>query len=44
LPAAPPSVADQSIPFTKRGQHSERQSFERAFPVGRFFAQYRVGV
>jgi hypothetical protein len=34
LPSALLSVADESIAFTKRGQHHDRQSFEPAFPVG----------
>ena len=44
LPSAPLSVPDQSIAFTERGQHRDRQSFEPAFPVGSFFAQYRLGI
>jgi hypothetical protein len=44
LPSALLSVADESIAFTKRGQHRDRQSFEPAFPVGPFFAQYRLGI
>jgi hypothetical protein len=34
LPSALLSVPDESIAFTKRGQHRDRQSFEPAFPVG----------
>ena len=30
LPSAPLSVPDQSIAFTKRGQHRDRQTFEPA--------------
>jgi hypothetical protein len=44
LPSAPLSVPDESIAFTKRGQHGDRQTFEPAFPVGTFFAQYRLGI
>jgi hypothetical protein len=39
LPSAPLSVPNQSITFTKRGQHRDRESFEPAFPVGTFFPQ-----
>jgi hypothetical protein len=39
LPGAPLSVPDESIAFTERGQHSDRQSFESALPVGPFLAQ-----
>jgi hypothetical protein len=41
---APLSVPDQSIAFTKRGQHDAPQAFQSAFPVGPFFAQYRLGI
>src|SRR5215217_9748765 len=44
LPSAPLSIPDQSIAFTKRGQHRDRQSLGPAFPVGPFFAQYRPGI
>jgi len=44
LPGAPLSAPDESITFTKRGQHGDRQPFESAFPVGPFFAQYRLGI
>ncbi|MGH3101211.1 MAG: hypothetical protein ACRDPU_09480 [Thermoleophilia bacterium] len=44
MPSALLSVPDESIPFTKGGQHRDRQSFEPAFPVGTFFAQYRLGI
>jgi hypothetical protein len=44
LPGAPLSVPDQSIAFTKCRQHFDRQGFESAFPVGPFFAEYRVGI
>jgi len=44
LPSAPLSVPDQSIAFTERGQHCDRESFEPAFSVGSFFAQDRLGV
>jgi hypothetical protein len=32
------------VAFTNRGKHGDRQSFESAFPVGTFFAQYRLGI
>jgi hypothetical protein len=35
--------ADRSVAFTERGQHRDRQTFEPAFPVGTFLAQYRLG-
>jgi hypothetical protein len=38
------SRPDESIAFTKRCQHGDRQDFEPAFPVGTFFAQYRLGI
>jgi hypothetical protein len=38
------SIPDESIAFTECGQHSNRQSFEAAFPVGPFFTQYRLGI
>ena len=44
LPSPPLSVPDQSIAFTERGQHGDRQTLEPAFPVGPFFAQYRLGI
>jgi hypothetical protein len=44
LPSAPLSIPDQSIAFAKRGQHSNRQSFEPTYPVGPFFTQYRLGI
>ena len=44
LPGPPLSIPDQSIAFTECGQHRDRQSFEPAFPVGPFFAQYRLGI
>jgi hypothetical protein len=44
LPSAPVSVPDESIAFTKRGQHGDRQTLESAFPVGPFFTQYRLGI
>jgi hypothetical protein len=44
LPSAPLRVPDESIAFGKRGQHRDSQSFEPAFPVGPFFAQYRLGI
>jgi hypothetical protein len=44
LPSPPLSVPDQSIAFTQRGQHRDRQSLEPAFPVGPFLTQYRLGV
>jgi len=44
LTSAPLSVPDEGIAFTKRGQHRDRQSFEPAFAVGTFFAQYRLGI
>jgi hypothetical protein len=34
----------QSIAFTKCRQHFDCQSFESAFQVGPFFAQYRLGI
>jgi hypothetical protein len=43
LPGAPLNP-DESIAFTKRGQRNDRQIFELAFPIGPFFAQYRLGV
>jgi hypothetical protein len=42
LPGATLSLPDESIAFTERGQHRDRQMFESAFPVGPFFAQYRL--
>jgi hypothetical protein len=36
LPSAQLSVPHESIAFSKRGQHRDRQSFEPAFPVGPF--------
>jgi hypothetical protein len=44
LPGAPLSVPDESIAFTERGQHRDRQTFEPVFPVGPFFAQSRLGI
>jgi hypothetical protein len=44
LPSPPLSVPDESVAFTERGQHCDRQSFEPAFPVGTFFTQYRLGI
>ncbi len=44
VPSPPLSIPDQSIAFSKRGQHRDRQSFEPAFPVGPFFTQYRLGI
>jgi hypothetical protein len=44
LPSAPLSVPNQSIAFSKSGQHRGRQSFEPAFSVGPLFAQYRLGI
>jgi hypothetical protein len=44
LPSAPLSVPDESIAFSKRREHCDRQSFEPAFPVDTFFAQYRLGI
>jgi hypothetical protein len=44
LPGAPFSVPDESIAFTERGQHSDRQAFEPAFPVGTFPTQDRPGI
>ena len=44
LPSAPLSVPDQSIAFTERGQHRDRQTLEPAFPVGTFFAQEGLGI
>jgi hypothetical protein len=44
LPGPPLSIPDQSIAFTKGGQHRDRQSFEPPFPVGPFFTQYRLGI
>jgi hypothetical protein len=44
IPGAPLRAADRSVAFTEHGQHGDRQSFEPAFPVGPFSAQYRVGV
>jgi hypothetical protein len=45
LPSPPLSVPNQSIAFTKRGQHCDRQSFEPAFPVGsKLWTQYRRGI
>jgi hypothetical protein len=41
LPGAPLGVPDESIAFTERGQHSDRQTLKPAFPVGPFFAQDR---
>jgi hypothetical protein len=38
------SASDESIAFTKRGQHRDRQTFEPVFPVGPFFAQSRLGI
>jgi hypothetical protein len=42
LPSPPLRIPDQSIAFTQRGQHRNRQTFEPAFPVGPFFIQYRL--
>jgi hypothetical protein len=44
LASAPLSVPDEGIAFAKRGQHRDCQSFEPAFSVGSFFAQYRLGI
>jgi hypothetical protein len=44
LTSPPLSVPNQSIAFTKRGQHRNRQSFEPAFPVGPFFTPYGLGI
>ena len=44
LPSALLSVPDQSIAFAKRGQHRDRQTLKPAFPIGTFFAQYRLGI
>jgi hypothetical protein len=44
LPGAPLSVPNKSIAFSKRGQHRDRQSFEPAFLIGPFSAQYRLGI
>jgi hypothetical protein len=44
LPSAPLSVPHESITFTKRGQHLDRQSFKPAFPIGTFFMQYRLAI
>ena len=38
------SVPDQAIAFSKRGQHSGRQTFKPALPVGTFLPQYRLGI
>jgi hypothetical protein len=38
------SVADRSVAFTERGQQGDRKTFEPAFPVGAFLAQYRLGI
>ena len=37
-------VADRSVAFTKCGQHRDRQTLESAFPVGAFFAPYRLSL
>jgi hypothetical protein len=44
LPSAPLSVPHESISFTECGQHSDRQTFEPAFPVGTLLAQDRPGI
>jgi hypothetical protein len=44
LPGPPLSIPDQSIAFTERGQHDDRQSFEPPFPVGPFFTSCRLGI
>jgi hypothetical protein len=44
LPSALLSVPDESIAFTERGQHRDRQTLEPAFPVGAFLAQDRLGI
>jgi uncharacterized protein (DUF2141 family) len=44
LPIAPLGLPEESIAFSKHGQHRDRQSFEPAFPVGAFFVQYRLGI
>jgi hypothetical protein len=44
LPSALLSVPDESIAFTKRGQHCDRQTLKPALPVGTFFAQYGLGI
>jgi hypothetical protein len=38
------SVPDESIAFSKRGQHSDRQTLEPAFAIGTLFVQYRLGI
>ena len=42
LPSTLLSAPNESIAFTQRGQHRNRQTFEPAFPVGPFFIQYRL--
>jgi len=44
LPGTPFRVADRPVAFTERGQHIDRQTLEPSFPVGPFFAQYRLGI
>jgi hypothetical protein len=44
LPGPLLSVPDEGIAFTECGQYRDRQSFEPAFAVGPFFAQYRLGI
>ena len=44
LPGAAFRVANRSVAFTKRGQYGDRQTFEPALPVGRFFAPYRLRI
>jgi hypothetical protein len=43
-PGAPLRVADRSIAFTECGQQGDRKTFEPAFPIGTFLAQYRLGI
>jgi hypothetical protein len=37
-------IAYRGVAFTERGQHLNRQLLKSAFPVGAFFAQYRLGI
>jgi hypothetical protein len=43
-PGAAIRAADRGVAFTECGQHGDCQPLEPAFPVGPFFAQYRLGI
>jgi hypothetical protein len=44
LRSTPFRVPNQSVAFTECGQHCDREPLEPAFPVGPFFAKYRLGI